>query len=99
VSSFFDTDDTKHEYNANDPVNDVRRCPPHGRYRRLHPRGSDRGAIHDEGLLPDMLSFDSSKPAKYSERPRHPGRCHQNKARLSFEGRHSADRPQGTPTC
>src|SRR6476620_3027358 len=39
VSSFFNTDDTKEEYNASEPVKDR--------------------------ILPDMLPFDTSKPAKY----------------------------------
>src|ERR1700729_3478142 len=43
VSSFFNTDDTKEEYNASEPVNDRNRWleqfhPSHGAYRQLHPR-------------------------------------------------------------
>ncbi len=69
VSSFFNTDDTKLEYNASEPVNDVRRWTD----QFVHLLGQTGGytrdeaiaAIHAEGILPDMLTFDPSKPAKY----------------------------------
>src|ERR1700747_891937 len=69
VSSFFNTDDTKEEYNASEPVN--------ARGRRLdqfvhlmghtgdYTREKAIAAIDKEGTLPDVLSFDPSKPAKY----------------------------------
>ncbi|HEY1454464.1 MAG TPA: DUF4331 family protein [Roseiarcus sp.] len=69
VSSFFNTDDTKLEYNASEPVNDVHRWTDQFVHLMGHTGGYTReeaiAAIHAEGILPDMLSFDSSKPAKY----------------------------------
>ncbi len=69
VSSFFNTDDTKLEYNASEPVNDVRRWTDQFVHLMGHTGGYTRdeaiAAIHAEGILPDMLSFDPSKPAKY----------------------------------
>ena len=69
VSSFFNTDDTKEEYNASEPVNDRARWlehvhPSDGPYRQLHARGGDRGDRR-HGILPDMLSFDPTRPAEY----------------------------------
>ena len=69
VSSFFNTDDTKLEYNASEPVNDVRRWMDQFVHLMGHTGGYTRdeaiAAIHAEGILPDMLTFDPSKPAKY----------------------------------
>jgi hypothetical protein len=69
VSSFFNTDDTKLEYNASEPVNDVRRWTDQFVHLMGHTGGYTReeaiAGIHAEGILPDMLSFDPSKPAKY----------------------------------
>ena len=69
VSSFFNTDDTKLEYNASEPVNDVRRWTDQFVHLMGHTGGYTRdeaiAAIHAEGILPDMLTFDPSKPAKY----------------------------------
>ena len=69
VSSFFNTDDTKLEYNAGEPVNDVRRWTDQFVHLMGHTGGYTRdeaiAAIHAEGILPDMLTFDPSKPAKY----------------------------------
>ncbi len=69
VSSFFNTDDTKLEYNASEPVNDVRRWTDQFVHLLGHTGGYTRdeaiAAIHAEGILPDMLTFDPSKPAKY----------------------------------
>ena len=70
VSSFFNTDDTKEEYNASEPVERPgtvdRTCssicwatPAATRGRRPSRRSTT------EGTLPDMLTFDPSKPAKY----------------------------------
>ena len=69
VSSFFNTDDTKEEYNASEPVNDRERWTDHvrpfdGPYRQLH-REEAIAAIDAHGLLPDVLSFDPTKPAQY----------------------------------
>ena len=57
VSSFFNTDDTKEEYNASEPVNDRKRWLEQfirlmGRTRQLHARGSyqrDRQGGHTSG--------------------------------------------------
>jgi len=57
VSSFFNTDETKLEYNASEPVCDYKRW--------LDTREEAIAAIDAEGILPDMLNFDPSKPAKY----------------------------------
>jgi len=69
VSSFFNTDDTKLEYNASEPVNDVRRWTDQFVHLMGHTGGYTRdeaiAAIHAEGILPDMLTFDPAKPAKY----------------------------------
>ena len=69
VSSFFNTDDTKLEYNASEPVNDDRRWTDQFVHLMGHTGGYTRdeaiAAIHAEGILPDMLTFDPSKPAKY----------------------------------
>jgi hypothetical protein len=69
VSSFFNTDDTKEEYNASEPVNDRARwidmfihlMGHTGRYSREEAIE----AIDNEGTLPDMLTFNPSKPAQY----------------------------------
>ena len=69
VSSFFNTDDTKEEYNAGDPVRDRERWMGMFIHLMGHTGGYTRAeaveAIEDEGILPDMLTFDPSKPAKY----------------------------------
>jgi len=69
VSSFFNTDDTKEEYNASEPIHDRERWI--GQF--IHLMGHTGGytddeaieAIDTEGTLPDMLTFNPSKPAKY----------------------------------
>ena len=69
VSSFFNTDDTKEEYNASEPVNDRNRWLD----QFVHLMGHTGNytpeeaivAIDAEGTLPDMLNFDPSQPAKY----------------------------------
>jgi len=69
VSSFFNTDDTKEEYNASEPVNDYKRWLDQFVHLMGHTGNYTReeaiAAINAEGILPDMLSFDPSKPAKY----------------------------------
>jgi hypothetical protein len=69
VSSFFNTDDTKEEYNASEPVNDRKRWLEQFIHLMGHTGNYTReeaiSAIDKEGTLPDVLSFDSSKPAKY----------------------------------
>jgi hypothetical protein len=69
VSSFFNTDETKEEYNASEPVNDRKRwlelfihlMGHTGNYTREEATAE----IDKDRILPDMLSFDPSKPAKY----------------------------------
>jgi hypothetical protein len=69
VSSFFNTDDTKEEYNASEPDNDRKRWTD----MFVHLMGHTGNYTHDEAIaaidkdriLPDMLPFDPSKPAKY----------------------------------
>ncbi|WP_370069318.1 DUF4331 family protein [Mycobacterium sp. MAA66] len=69
VSSFFNTDDTKEEYNASEPVHDRQRWL--GMFVHLlgHTGGySDEeavAAVDAEGILPDMLAFNPAEPAKY----------------------------------
>ncbi|MGB8404340.1 MAG: DUF4331 family protein [Mycobacterium sp.] len=69
VSSFFNTDDTKEEYNASEPVHDRQRWM--GMFVHLlgHTGGySDEeavAAVDAEGILPDMLAFNPAEPAKY----------------------------------
>jgi len=69
VSSFFNTDDTKEEYNASEPVNDRARWIDMFIHQLGHTGGYSREeaieAIDNEGTLPDMLTFNPSKPAKY----------------------------------
>ena len=69
VSSFFNTDDTKEEYNASEPVNDRARWIDMFIHLLGHTGGYTREeaieAIDNEGTLPDMLTFNPSKPAKY----------------------------------
>ncbi len=69
VSSFFNTDETKEEYNASEPINDRMRWL--GQFVHLMGHTGDYTeeeairAIDAEGILPDMLTFDPSKPAAY----------------------------------
>ena len=69
VSSFFNTDDTKEEYNASEPVNDRKRWLEQFVHLLGHTGNYTReeaiAAIDTERTLPDVLSFDPSKPAKY----------------------------------
>src|SRR5207249_2936813 len=69
VSSFFNTDDTKEEYNASEPVNDRKRWLDQFVHLMGHTGDYTReeaiAAIDKERTLPDVLSFDPSKPAKY----------------------------------
>ena len=73
VSSFFNTDDTKLEYNASEPVNDrsaVARAihPSDGAYRQLHPRGSDR-CDRQGAHASRRAEFRSVEAGAISERP------------------------------
>ncbi len=69
VSSFFNTDDTKLKYNASEPVNDRQRWLELFIHLMGHTGNYTReeaiAAIDKEGTLPDVLTFDSSKPAHY----------------------------------
>jgi hypothetical protein len=69
VSSFFNTDDTKEEYNASEPVNDRKRWLDQFVHLMGHTGNYTReeaiAAIDKERTLPDVLSFDPTKPAKY----------------------------------
>jgi hypothetical protein len=69
VSSFFNTDDTKEEYNASEPVNDKARWTDLFVHLMGHTGGYTRdeaiAAIEEHGILPDMLGFNPSKPGKY----------------------------------
>jgi len=69
VSSFFNTDDTKLEYNASEPANDRQRWLEQFIHLMGHTGNYTReeaiAAIDKERTLPDVLSFDPSKPAKY----------------------------------
>jgi hypothetical protein len=69
VSSFFNTDDTKEEYNASEPVNDRNRWLDMFVHLMGHTGNYTReeaiAAIERDRILPDMLCFDPSKPAKY----------------------------------
>ena len=69
VSSFFNTDETKEEYNAGEPAHDRERWIGQFIHLMGHTGDYDRdqaiAAIDAEGTLPDMLSYDPSQPAKY----------------------------------
>ncbi|MBV9514097.1 MAG: hypothetical protein JO280_08685, partial [Mycobacteriaceae bacterium] len=69
VSSFFNTDDTKEEYNASEPVHDRDRWLDQFEHLMGHTGNYSReeaiAAIDAEGTLPDMLSFDPTRPAAY----------------------------------
>ena len=69
VSSFFNTDDTKLEYNASEPVNDRKRWLDQFVHLMGHTGNYSReeaiAEVDKERTLPDVLSFDPSKPAKY----------------------------------
>jgi len=69
VSSFFNTDETKEEYNGADPAHDRERFMEQfahvlGHTGDYSPEEA-RVAIDTEGLLPDMLSFDPTQPPGY----------------------------------
>jgi len=67
VSSFFNTDETKLEYNASEPVNDRKRWMDQFVHLMGHTGNYTReeaiAAIDADRILPDMLSFNPSKPA------------------------------------
>lgn len=69
VSSFFNTDDTKLEYNASEPPGDWSRWLDQFVHLLGHTGDYSRdeavAAIDEEGTLPDMLTYDPTKPAQY----------------------------------
>ncbi|MBF2099187.1 MAG: DUF4331 family protein [Gloeomargaritaceae cyanobacterium C42_A2020_066] len=69
VSSFLNTDETKLEYNASEPVNDLNRWTDQFVHLMGHTGGYTREealtAIATDRILPDMLCFDPTKPAQY----------------------------------
>jgi Domain of unknown function (DUF4331) len=69
VSSFFNTDETKEEYNASEPVHDRERWTDQFVHLMGHTGNYTReeaiAAINAERLLPDMLTFDPAEPAQY----------------------------------
>jgi hypothetical protein len=69
VSSFFNTDDTKEEYNASEPVNDRKRWLELFIHLMGHTGNYSReeaiAAIDAHSILPDMLSYDPTRPAQY----------------------------------
>src|SRR4029078_11741326 len=69
VSSFFNTDDTKEEYNGADPAQDRERFMEQFGHVLGHTGdyspAEARAAIDTEGLLPDMLTFDPTQPPGY----------------------------------
>jgi hypothetical protein len=69
VASFFNTDETKEEYNRSEPVNDRARFLDQFVHVLGHTGNYTReeaiAAIDADRLLPDMMSYDPSKPAKF----------------------------------
>ncbi|SDR56346.1 hypothetical protein SAMN05428954_6308 [Streptomyces sp. 2112.3] len=69
ISSFFNTDETKEEYNASEPVDDRERWTDQFVHLMGHTGNYTReeaiAAIDADRILPDMLTFDPSKPAQY----------------------------------
>jgi hypothetical protein len=65
VSSFFNTDDTKEEYNASEPVNDRKRWLDQFVHLMGHTGNYTRedaiAAIDKERTLPDVLGFDPAR--------------------------------------
>jgi hypothetical protein len=69
MSSFFNRDETKEEYNASEPVHDRERWLDqfvhHIGHTGNYTPDEAIAAIDADGLLPDVLTFDPSKPAQY----------------------------------
>jgi hypothetical protein len=69
VSSFFNTDETKEEYNASEPVNDRDRWTDQFVHLMGHTGNYTReeaiAAIDAHGILPDMLMYNPAEPAGY----------------------------------
>ena len=73
VSSFFNTDETKEEYNAGEPADDRERWLDQFVHLMGHTGGYTRDeaieAIDAEGVLPDMLTLRSVAARAVPERP------------------------------
>jgi hypothetical protein len=69
VSSFFNTDETKEEYNASEPANDRARWTDQFVHLLGHTGGYTReeaiAALDEHRILPDVLHFDPARPAAY----------------------------------
>jgi hypothetical protein len=69
VSSFFNTNETKEEYNASEPVNDRARWTDQFVHLLGHTGGYTQdeaiAALDEHGILPDVLHFDPARPAAY----------------------------------
>ena len=98
VSSFFNTDDTKEEYNASEPVNDRKRWLDQFVHLMGHTGNYTReeaiAAIDKEGTLPDVLTLRSVEAREISQRPRFHRRRDRLPPRVPDQGRMSAHRPQ-----
>ena len=72
VSSFFNTDDTKEEYNAGEPIRDRERWIGMFIHLMGHTGGYSREeaieAIEQEGTLPDMLTYQPGEARAVPER-------------------------------
>jgi hypothetical protein len=69
IASFFNTDETKEQYNRTEPAQD-RELFLHQAIEILEHNGGysaqqAEAVIDEAGLLPDMLRYDPAKPAKY----------------------------------
>ncbi len=102
VSSFFNTDETKLEYNASEPVHDRERWTDQFVHLMGHTGNYTReeaiAAIDADRILPDMLVFDPSKPAQYPTAASSPTMSSTTGSRSS---RRATSRPPGssrTPT-
>jgi hypothetical protein len=69
IASFFNTDETKEEYNRTEPVHDRERFLEQFIHVLGHTGNYTReeaiAAIDAERLLPDMMSYNPSQPARY----------------------------------
>ena len=89
VSSFFNTDDTKLEYNASEPVNDRKRWLEQFIHLLGHTGNYTReeaiAAIDKEAHTSRRVEFRSDEARKVSQRPRLHGRRDQLPARFPDE--------------
>ena len=98
VSSFFNTDDTKEEYNASVPVNDRARWIDMFIHQMGHTGGYSREeaieAIDNEGTLPGHADLQPVEAGEVPERPRVHRRRHRLSAGIPDQGRVPAVRPE-----